>query len=144
QAVSLRPQLGRLDADNAARAANVNTLLKSIADVPGMRPFENTVADSQPAYYKLGFQFDEAAFGLSRERFVCALRAEGVAFDAGFGAVRVGRWAGRLRRGGDLVEAERAHRACVTLYHPVLLGAAADVAEVARAVRKIYLNADRL
>ena len=144
QAVVLRPQLARVDGDNELRAANVRTLLELLADVPGLRPFANTVEDSRPAFYKLGFQFDEMAFGLSRDLFVAALRAEGMAFDAGFRAVHMGRAPGRFRRGGDLVEAERAHRGCVTLYHPVLLGSAADMAAVARAVRKTYLNADRL
>ena len=112
--------------------------------LPGLRPFATAVDEAQPAYYKVGFHFDEAVFGLSRARFVRAVRAEGVAFDAGFRAVHVGRSAGRFRRGGDLPEAERAHRGCVALHHPVLLATAAEVAEVARAVRKVYLNADRL
>ena len=147
QAVVLRPQLARLDAENAMRAANVRTLLDLLADIPGLCPFANVLEDSQPAYYKLGFQFDEEAFGLPRDIFVAALRAEGMAFDAGFRAVHVGRAPGRFRRGGDLIEAERAHRGCVTLYHPVLLGRwdnSDSVAAVARAVRKTYLNRERL
>jgi perosamine synthetase len=144
QAVVLLSQLARLDADNAERAANVQTLLEALAGVPGLCVFANIVEESQPAYYKLGFQFDEATFGLPRERFVAAMRAEGMAFDAGFRAVHLGRAPGRFRRGGELTEAERAHAGCVTLYHPVLLGTAADVVDVARAARKTYLNVERL
>ncbi|MFM8273370.1 MAG: DegT/DnrJ/EryC1/StrS family aminotransferase, partial [Gemmata sp.] len=45
---------------------------------------------SSPAFYKLGFQYDPGAFGLPRELFVKALRAEGIAFDAGFNALHLG------------------------------------------------------
>lgn len=144
QAVALRPQLAKLDERNARRAANVRRLFALLADVPGLRPFANSVGDSQPAFYKLGFQYDPAAFGLSRDRFVAALRAEGVAFDAGFRAVHVGRSPGRFRQSGDLTEAERAHRDAAVLHHPVLLCNDPEIDEVARAVRKIYANAKRL
>ena len=98
----------------------------------------------RPAYYKLGFQFDEAAFGLSRQRFVAALQAEGIAFDEGFRALHAGRSPSRFRRAGDLAEADRAHRGAVVLHHPTLLGSEADVSEVATAVRKIYANVRHL
>ena len=144
QAAVLLPQLARLDGDNANRARNIRALLESLADVPGLRAFANDCEESRPAYYKLGFQYDEAAFGLSRERFVAAVRAEGMAVDPGFRAVHVGRAPGRFRRGDELTNAERAHAGCVTLHHPVLLGTAADIADVARAVRKTYLNVECL
>jgi perosamine synthetase len=55
--------------------------------VPCLVSFTNpAAADSIPAYYKVGFRFDASAFGLTRDLFVRALRAEGVAFDPGFNA----------------------------------------------------------
>src|SRR5262249_51940788 len=144
KAVALQPQLAKLDERNARRAANVRRLLGLIADVPGLRAFANTVDESQPAFYKLGFQYDAGLFGLSRDRFVDALRAEGIAFDAGFRAVHVGRSPGRFRACGTLSEAESAHHGTVTLHHPVLLCNEPEIDEVARAVRKIYANAQRL
>lgn len=143
QAVVLLPQLDRLTDWNARRAESVRLILDGLRDLPGLRPFTNAVAGS-PAYYKLGFQYDESAFGLSRERFTAALRAEGVAFDAGFRAAHVGRAAGRFRRGGPLDEAEQAHRGVVVLHHPILLEGPAAAAEVVAAVGKTYRNADRL
>jgi hypothetical protein len=100
-------------------------------------PFVNA-ADSQPAYYKLGWRFDAEEFGLSRERFVAALRAEGIAFDEGFRGLHVGRSPSRFRRGGSLTEADRAHAGTIVLHHPVLLGTVAEVEEVARAVLKVW------
>jgi dTDP-4-amino-4,6-dideoxygalactose transaminase len=145
QAAVLVPQIDKLDRRNSQRLANVTRLAEVLHGNPGLRPFPVAPADgSTPAFYKLGLQFDEAAFGLSRERFVRALRAEGIALDEGFRALHVGRSPSRFRRASDLAEADRAHRGAVVLHHPILLGSEADVGEVAAAVRKTYANVGRL
>jgi dTDP-4-amino-4,6-dideoxygalactose transaminase len=113
------------------------------SSVPGLIPFANTVTDSTPAYYKLGFRYDPEAFGLSREVFVQALRAEGIAFDAGFRALHVGRSPSRFRPTGELTYATGAHHGCVVLHHPVLSGSLADARQVADAVAKVYRNRSR-
>jgi dTDP-4-amino-4,6-dideoxygalactose transaminase len=145
QAAALLPQIDKLDGYTSRRLSNVARLTELLRVIPGLRPFAVGPSDAtKPAFYKLGFQLDEAAFGLSRERFVRALRAEGIAFDEGFRALHAGRSPTRFRRAGDLAEADRAHRGAVVLHHPVFLGSEADVDEVAAAVRKIYANAGRL
>jgi dTDP-4-amino-4,6-dideoxygalactose transaminase len=144
QAAVLLPQCAKLDGRNALRAQHVALLCERLSEVPGLRPFANTADDSAPAFYKLGFQFDAEAFGLARERFVAAVRAEGVALDEGFAALHVGRSPRRFRQVGDLAEAERAHRGAVVLHHPVLLGTTADLEEVAAAVYKVRANRSRL
>lgn len=144
QAAVLPPQLDKLDARNAHRARNVRLLGERLRDVPGFRPFANSIADAEPGYYKLGFQYDASRFGLARDRFVGAARAEGIALDEGFRALHVGRSPSRFRRSGDLNEAERAHHGTLILHHPVLLGTADDVEQVAQAVRKVYDNSSRL
>jgi dTDP-4-amino-4,6-dideoxygalactose transaminase len=140
QAAVLLPQLAKLDERNRQRTANVETLKKRLAHVPGLRPFNPQTPDAQPGYYKLGWQYDPAAFGLSRERFIAAVRAEGIAFDEGFRALHVGRSPSRFRQAGPLTEADKAHRQTVILHHPVLLGSDSDVEEVAAAVEKVYAN----
>jgi dTDP-4-amino-4,6-dideoxygalactose transaminase len=144
QAAVLLPQLEKLDGRNRVRAENVRVLCEAIADLPGLCPFRNGVNDTEPGYYKLGFQFDPAAFGLSRDRFVESVRAEGVAMDVGFRSLHAGRSGSRFRSAGELAEAERAHHGAVVLHHPVLLGSPADIDEIARALRKIYSFRDEL
>jgi perosamine synthetase len=144
QAAVLLPQLGKLEERNRQRRTAVGRLSELLRDVPGLRPFGNRCPESTAAYYKLGFQFDATAFGLPRDRFVAALRAEGVAFDEGFRGLHVSRSPSRFRAADDLAEATRAHAGCVVLHHPVLLGAPADIEEVARAVHKVYANASQL
>ena len=91
QAAVLVPQLEKLDERNAQRAANVRRLTEGLALVASLRPFARREPEDEPGYYKVGFRYDASAFGVSRERFVAALRAEGIAFDEGFRALHVGR-----------------------------------------------------
>jgi dTDP-4-amino-4,6-dideoxygalactose transaminase len=144
QAAVLLPQLYRLDQRNAHRAKCVQRLTELLNEQPGLRPFANRRGECNPAYYKLGLQFDGGTFGLPRDRFLAALRAEGVAMDEGFRALHIGRSPTRLRCAGPLLEAERAHENAVILHHPVLLGTPEDIEAISRAVRKVYANAERL
>ena len=73
-----------------------------------------------------------------------ALRAEGVAFDAGFNALHIGRSPSRFRAAGELAHATDAHERCVMLHHPVLSCATADVQQVADAIAKVYRYRDEL
>ncbi|MBM3980965.1 MAG: aminotransferase class V-fold PLP-dependent enzyme [Planctomycetes bacterium] len=161
QAAALRPQLRKLRAATAHRAARVGELLAALGSEepspptpfpkreegarvlsslapPSLRGKGVGGLGSSPAFYKLGFQYDPTAFGLSREAFVKALRTEGVAFDAGFKALHVGRSPSRFRAAGDLTHAADAHARCVVLHHPVLSGATADVLRVAEAIARAY------
>jgi dTDP-4-amino-4,6-dideoxygalactose transaminase len=138
QAAVLLPQLAKLDACNARRAASALRLCDALESVPGLRTFVNREGVGEPSYYKLGLQYDAERFGLPRMRLVEALRAEGIALDEGFRALHVGRSPKRFRAAGALTEAERAHAGAVVLHHPVLLGEPGEVDEVAAAVQKIH------
>jgi len=145
QAAVLLPQLDRLAEGNARRLCAAQFLEEHLRGVPGLQPFRNRpLQDSEPAYYKLGFQFDAARFGLERARFVAALRAEGIAMDEGFRALHVGRSPSRWRSAGPLPHAERAHEGAIVLHHPILLGSEDDLMQVVRAVSKIHEHAERL
>jgi dTDP-4-amino-4,6-dideoxygalactose transaminase len=143
QAAALRPQLRRLPEMTERRATNVRALLSAVA-VPGLVPLAAAAPDSTPAYYKLGFQYDPGAFGLPRGRFVAAMRAEGIALDAGFRALHIGRSPSRFRAAGELEHAAEAHERCVILHHPVLSLSQAEVLEVAEALAKTYRFRDAL
>lgn len=140
QAAVLRPQLRKLKGATIHRSLRTGLLVEMIggSGVPGLVPFANTADDSVSAFYKVGFRFDADAFGLSRDTFVKAVRAEGVAFDAGFNALHAGRSPSRFRASGELTHATAAHHGCVVLHHPILSGSAADVEQVAVAVARVY------
>lgn len=144
QAAVILPQWARLDEANARRAAAARWLCDRLADRPGLAPFRNAAADSSPGYYKLGLQYDPSAFGgLDRDGFVAAVRAEGVALDAGFRGLHKTHAARRFRAVGDLRESTRADTSIVVLHHPVLLGSEADLAQVIEAIDKVRTYANR-
>ena len=116
---------------------------RGIHSPPG-RGADPDSANTVPGYYKVGFQYDAESFGLPRDRFTAAVRAEGIALSEGFAAQHVGRSPQRYRRGSDLTESELAHHGVVILHHPVLLGGAGDLAEVAAAVGKVYTHREAL
>jgi dTDP-4-amino-4,6-dideoxygalactose transaminase len=145
QAAVLRPQLDRLAERNARRRRAVALLGDLLRPIPGVRLFGGgELSDSEPAYYKVGIQFDAERFGLGRERFLAAVRAEGVALDEGFRALHFGRSPSRWRAAGPLPQAEQAHRGAVVLHHPILLGSDDDVRQVAATVAKIHAHAEQL
>jgi dTDP-4-amino-4,6-dideoxygalactose transaminase len=91
-----------------------------------------------PSYFKLGLQYDAAAFnGLARDAFAAAMRAEGIAIDAGFRALHAIHSRRRFRVAGELPNAEDADRRVLTLHHPVLLGGEDDVRQFVTAVEKV-------
>jgi dTDP-4-amino-4,6-dideoxygalactose transaminase len=143
QAAVLLPQLDALPQRHVRRQKAVQRLRGSLEGLPGLRLLTNRVAGS-PAYYKVGLQYDESAFGLLRALLLAAVRAEGIALDEGFRALHIGRSNSRWRAGGPLNEVERAHQGMLTLHHPVLLGSDEDIAQVAAALRRVHEHAERL
>jgi perosamine synthetase len=137
QAAVLLPQLAKLEERNATRLANARRLVAALRDVPALAAPADQATGSRPAFYKLGwFYLPEHCGGAPRETFLAAVRAEGVALDAGFRGF-VLRPASRARKDQPLENSRRAADATVLLHHPVLLENAATVDRVAGAVRKV-------
>ena len=142
QAAAIIPQWKRLDADNARRTRAVAWLMERLASISGLKPCCNPPSDSLPAFYKLGFQYDEAAFAqLSRDAFVEAVRAEGVSLDAGFRALHKTHSTRRFRPVGNLSNATRIDQRILGLHHPILLGTESDLQEVVTAIEKVHIYA---
>ncbi|MFM9961114.1 MAG: DegT/DnrJ/EryC1/StrS family aminotransferase [Planctomycetaceae bacterium] len=149
QAAVLVPQLDRLAERNRLRAENVSRLLVLLGDVAGLKcflvaagsgdPRRAYSSETQPGFYKLGFWFDAAARGCSRDDFACAMRAKGVALDPGFRALHRTHARGRFRAVNELPNATRADESILVLHHPVLLGTAADL----QAVRDATISSSR-
>ena len=143
QAAILVPQLEQLDERNITRDANAQFLCRELRQRDGLVPFQNReVADmpygSQPVFYKVGFQYEPAAFdGLSRDVFARAMRAEGIALDPGFRSLHKIHGRRRFRSVGELPNATDADERVLTLHHPILLGTHDDMRQILDAVEKI-------
>jgi dTDP-4-amino-4,6-dideoxygalactose transaminase len=144
QAAVILPQLDKLAPCNRQRAENVRRLLDLCRPLDTFVPVRLDATSGAPCFYKLAWQYrPDHCGGCSRAHLLAALRAEGVAMDAGFRGFtrRSGR---RCRPVGDLAGSREAAEATVLLHHPILLGTAEDMARVAQAMAKVtsYL-ADR-
>lgn len=138
QAAVLLPQLEQLPGRRRLRTEAVAWLSQQLETIPGLRLLARPRRGDAPDFYKVGWQYDADAFGLSRGLFLQAMRAEGIAIDEGFRAAHVGRSPARFRSAGPLPEASRADVGMVILHHPVLLEGCPAWQEVAEAARRVY------
>ena len=137
QAAVLLPQLEQLDTRNTNRQKNAAYLLEQLRDLDGLSPIAKRPPDSAASYFKLAWLFNEDDWTVTRDRFLAAMQAEGVAIDAGFrGFTRRG--SARCRRVGELTNSDRAAESMVLLHHPILLETGSTVERVAWAFRKVH------
>lgn len=137
QAAVLLPQLAQLDDLNERRRNFVRRLCDAFARIGGLTPLQLPTAEIQPAYYKLGMRYQPQNFGgLARDRFVEAIRAEGIALDAGFRSNHLIHGSRRFRAASDLAEATRADADLITLHHPILLEDEDSLDEIVAAFMK--------
>lgn len=139
QALVLNPQIEQLLARNATRAKAAREIIKACLDIRGLNPIvpADYPEDSEPGFYKLGIQYDAAAFNNNaRDLFAAAVRAEGVALDAGFRDF-ARRSTRRCRKVGRLDESQQAGQSMLVLHHPVLLEDSYTLDLVAEAIRKV-------
>lgn len=138
QAAVTIPQLGELDAANQQRRAAVHRLSLQITANSCLALLQAPTDEIAPGYYKVGFQYRSSRIGgLPRETFVDAMRAEGVAMDAGFRGNHLIHASRRFRAAGHLVESSRADAQMITLHHPVLLEGDQAIDAIAATLRKI-------
>jgi dTDP-4-amino-4,6-dideoxygalactose transaminase len=144
QAAVLIPQLQQLDQNNKQRLKNAQLLTKRLADSRLIEPFADfSTDDSVPSFYKFGAKLDSSS-SLSRSQFSKAMRTEGIAIDPGFDGLHRTHSKRRFRAVGNLAVADLAHRGCVVLHHPVLLGDDTAIEQCAIAIKKIETHADAI
>lgn len=76
-------QLRRLEALTVARIERADLLRERWSAIPGLRP-ATVMPDCRHVYYTLPVQYDAQVMGISRRRFVDAVRAEGVPLVEGY------------------------------------------------------------
>jgi perosamine synthetase len=78
QAMLLLQQMDKLKTQTAIRRANADYLSANLGKIPGIKPVR-LPENSKPSWHLYAFLYDATQFnGLSRDRFMAALRAEGV------------------------------------------------------------------
>ncbi len=88
QASILITQMETFEAECAKRSDNAAYLTEKLQQVPGIVPRKEYAGVTRRGFYYYGFRYKKEAFdGLPRERFIAAMRAEGIALDSGLGVL---------------------------------------------------------
>jgi dTDP-4-amino-4,6-dideoxygalactose transaminase len=156
-------QIQRLESDTERRNQNAKYLTSRIKDIPGILPHKLYKQVTRAAYHLYPLRYKKEHFnGLSRAKFLSALRAEGIPCSSGYGP----------QYNDGLIEAalnsknfkrsfsqERLNQYRRELHYPdndqlckeavwfgqnMLLGNKEDIDDIANAVLKIYENRDEL
>ena len=164
QAAILLAQLGRLGEQTDLRARNAALLRQGLEGIEGLYLQAEDPRVTRRSYHLFAMRVVESEFGLSRDRFVEALRAEGIPISPGYPHPLYRN--PLFERKGDgprycpvscpfygrdmdygLVECPNAERACrevAWLPQWVLLGSEADMEAIVAAARKVHAHAPAL
>ena len=86
QAAILLSQIKRLEKDAQKRTENADYLTSKIKDIPGILPAKFYDGVTRAAYHLYPFRYKKEHFNnLSRNKFLSALRAEGIPCSGGYG-----------------------------------------------------------
>ena len=163
QAALLLSQLTRLEEQSRAREQNARRLTRLLGEIPGISPARMYEGCTRNAWHVYMLRYDKSRFaGLSRARFLQALRAEGVPCSGGYSPLNKepflkntleSRPYRRIYAAQELARCqERNHcpvndRLCqeaVWFGQTTFLGASQDMDQIAGAIRKIQTHAARL
>ncbi len=141
QAALLRSRLRHLEAETGARYRNGRGLTGQLSRLSGVSPIDPDPGEGdRRAYHLYPIRLESAALdGLKRERFMEALRAEGIPCMAGYGipVYRNPVFTQLKLRPRGCPAAERLCNEVVWLPHSLLLGSDEDMNDIVRAVEKV-------
>ncbi len=161
QGAILTQQLSRLDDQVDLRNKNAAYLNRELAKMDGIRPQKLDERVTRNGYYCYIFHYDAKAFaGVSTQKFIAALNAEGIPTQASYPPMRkldvfqTGEYHKRLAPDQAKIDfpflkanhrhADDAAENTVWLVHRTLLGNKQDVADIVKAVEKIQCSAKKL
>ncbi|WP_019987331.1 DegT/DnrJ/EryC1/StrS family aminotransferase [Rudanella lutea] len=158
--------LKRLDAETTTRNENAAYLKAKIEKIPGIVPYKLYADVTRAAFHLFPFRFHQNEFkGLSRELFIKALTAEGVPCLKGYAPLNKMPYLDDTFKSKnyqkmypkemldfkaylDRNQCPQNDRICneeaVWLTQNMLLGTRQDMNDIARAIEKIYTQADKL
>ncbi len=157
QAALLTAQLATIEEDMQRREQNAHYLDERLREIPGIKPLLVHPHVTRHARHLYIFRYDAEAFdGLPRERFIEALRAEGVPCHKGYTPLyreqlfvldpREHPWIEGINYHElHLPVTERAgNEEAVWITQPALLGAEKDVEDIVKTVAKVQQHVDEL
>lgn len=163
QALMLLSQMKRIEKDADVRLENAMYLDKKLSEIPGIKTAKLVEGNNRSAYHMYPFRFISKEFGgVSRDKFLAALQAEGIPCSAGYGKQnedglieealnskgykrlfsqnRLNRWREENRLPGN----DQLTREAVTFFQSMLLGSKSDMDDIVTAITKLYENRENL
>ncbi len=163
QAVILMSQMERIEMDADTRLENALYLTSKIKDIPGIIPYKLANGATRSAYHLYPFRYKKEQFdGIPREKFLAALKAEGISCAGGYGPQNKdglieqalnSRGYKRLfsekrlkqyREENHLPDNDQLCKEAVWFGQNMLLGDKKDMDDIANGILKIYENRDSL
>lgn len=152
QGALLNAQLDRLESQTRCRDENGQYLARRLAEIPGVRPQLRLPDCTRHSYHLFMLRLEPGVFGVSRDRVVAALRAEGVPCSPGYGYPlyqqpmfrnqAFGPYLAGIRPDYSGVHCPNSERLCreeaLWLEQSIFLGPRADMDDIANAFEKIY------
>ena len=163
QAAMLVQQLDKLVQDTARRRENADRLTASLTEIPGIQP-ARLPDNSRAVWHLYPFRYDAEKFqGLPRDKFIRAMRAEGIPCSTGYqeqyfdglldeaiasrGYKRLFS-AARLKAYRDSFQELKGNRqvceTTVAMTQNLLLAGSADIDHIGAAIRKVQAHAAEL
>ena len=156
-------QIKRLESDTARRNENAKYLTSRIKDIPGIVPHRLYEGVTRAAYHLYPFRYKKEHFNNApRNKFLAAMRAEGVPCSGGYGPqykdgliedalnsknfkrsfskARLNKYRQEL----NFPDNDQLCREAVWLSQSMLLGSKSDIGDIADAILKISENRDKL
>jgi perosamine synthetase len=164
QAVILISQMKRARMDADHRLGNALYLDSKLTDIPGIIPYKLAEGATRSAYHLYPFRYKKEYFDdLPREKFIAALKAEGISCSGGYGQQyfdglieeaissrgykrlfseqRLNRYREELH---NLPDNDQLTREAVWFYQKMLLADRKDMDDIINAIQKIYENRKQL
>jgi perosamine synthetase len=158
-------QLNRLDGQTTTRSINADYLKSRISDIPGIIPYKLNDKVTRAVYHLFPFRYKKEEFkDLSRERFLAALKAEGIPCQGGYGPLNKGQYLENVLQTKNFKlmypqemldykkymernqcpENDKLCWEAVWLYQNMLLGEKSDMDDIVAAIEKIKNNAEKI
>jgi dTDP-4-amino-4,6-dideoxygalactose transaminase len=166
QAAILLCQLKRVEAQNRTRMKNAQYLSSRLSSIPGIHPLNISPDSTAHSHHIYIFRIYEEEFGMKRQQFLAALKAEGILCSEGYvhplyrnpmflkqdfyprkcpvSCQHYGIPIDYSAFGTLCPNAEKACREAVWLEHRQLLGGQEDMDDIVAAVEKIHENRHEL
>lgn len=164
QAVILLSQMKRAKKDFEQRLENAQYLDSKLKEIPGIIPYELTRSTNKSAYHIYPLRYKKEHFDdLPREKFLAALRAEGIPCSSGYEAQykdgfmedvlnsrgfkklfpeqRLKRYREEL---DELPENDQLTQEAVWFFQNMLLGERRDMDDIINAIQKVYDHRKKL